>query len=148
MLHTVAAAREAPLDIGVWASDSAGAAFKASFIHHPDVVFVPDVDFCRAENCARFVHAFLADGHVQNFQMRVVVYLEPGVIEFVFNFAHFTALHALNSNPPSLIKPILRLMLPMMTFCFSFLLLPSTKSISSHMSPMTSGSVLKIIGLW
>lgn len=102
MLDAVATPGEVPGDVEIRAPYPAGAALEATFIDHPDVVFVPDVDLCRAEDCAGLAFAFPANFHVGDLQVGVVVDAIPCCVEFVFYFAHFTDLHALHARPMSL----------------------------------------------
>ena len=59
MADAVSPPRKPPLDVEMWASDAAGAAFQASFVSYTDAVFFKLIHVGRADVEAGLIRTFL-----------------------------------------------------------------------------------------
>ena len=75
-----------PIDIQMWACDTAGAAFKTSFVIDTDPVTFELIDIGRTDIQAGLLPAvFHTDLAVDNSKMRRFIHVESIQKEFVFN---------------------------------------------------------------
>ena len=75
-----------PIDVQMWASDAAGAAFETSFVVDTDPVTFELINIGRTDIQAGLLPAvFHTDLFVDNLKMRRFIYVESIQKKFVFN---------------------------------------------------------------
>lgn len=147
VLDPVTSFWKAPLDIQVGTTDSAGTAFKASFVGHMNAVLFQPVDIGRTNIQAGGLPAFSeTNRRIDDSDMGFIINPESIQIQLVFypDVHHLRLLHASHISRSNLKRDIFPLNRFRMILCFVLFETPLTVSISLAAKPIKAGKVVKI----